>query len=132
MMNKHELKVLRDLVENIEENDKEGTKEHDFHTDHDVDQCVLCSARELLKKYEEKSEEKTKRKSKVFYSGFSSDGLITLNIDGIDYTYRVDSARIPKWIKTLTGKRPMTAVNEIKKSCFWWRNENTGEITKNT
>ena len=123
-MNAYELKVLKELVENMEENDKKGTEEHDFFTDHDADQCVLCAARELIEKHS--------KKDKVFYRGFSSDGLIMLTLSGVDYTFRVDSIRIPGWVKTLTGKRPMTAVNEIKKSCFWWRNDLTNEVTENT
>jgi len=73
------------------------------------------------------------KKTKIFYRGFSSDGLIMLSLDDVDYTYRVDSARIPKWIRTLTSKRPRRSViDEIKKNCFWWKNDATGEITENT
>ena len=127
-MNAYELKVLKELVENMEENDKEGIEEHDFHTDHDADQCVLCSARELLRKYEEETEKKAKRKTDILYRGFSSDGLIMLTLKGIDYTFRVDSARIPDWVKTLTGKRPGGAVKKIRETCHWYRNDTTGEM----
>jgi len=122
-MNKIELKVLEDLIEVLEFNDKKGVEEHDFHTDHNSDTCALCAARELVTK--------EKNKGKVFYRGFSSDGLIMLTLGGIDYTFRVDSARIPAWVKTLTGKRPGSAVNEIKMVCHWWRNDFTNEVTEN-
>jgi len=124
MMNMNELRVLKELVEYVEKNDKEETEEHDLFTDHDTDQCVLCSARELINKY--------KDKAKVFYRGFSSDGMIMLTLNGVDYSYRVDSARIPKWITTLHGKRPFSAVDEIKKTCHWCRNDFTNEVTENT
>ncbi len=121
MMNMDELRVLKELVEFVEKNDKE---EHYIYNEHDAYHCPLCAGRELLIKY--------KNKVKLFYSGFSSDGMIMLTIDGVDYSYRVDSARIPKWIAILHGKRPFSAVNEIKKTCHWLRNDFTGEVTVNT
>jgi hypothetical protein len=115
-------KALKELLEYVESEDS-GIEEHDFFTDHDSDQCVLCAARELIEKHS--------KKDNVFYRGFSSDGLIMLTLKGVDYTFRVDSARIPGWVKTLTGKRPGSAVKKIRETCIWWRNDLTNEVTEN-
>jgi hypothetical protein len=47
--------ALKELLEYVEE-EGTGIQEHDFFTDHDNDQCVLCKAREVVNKYEEKQE----------------------------------------------------------------------------
>lgn len=132
MMDEQELKILKDLVDIMEENDEEWVKEHDLFTDHGAEECALCAARNLLHEYKEKAEKKAKRKLKVFYRGFSSDGIISLSLNDVDYSYRVDSARIPYWVKILTGKRPGSVVKEIKETCHWYRNDTTGELVIHT
>jgi len=44
-------KALKELLEYVESEDS-GIEEHDFFTDHDSDQCVLCKAREIVDKHE--------------------------------------------------------------------------------
>lgn len=44
-------KALKELLEYVESEDS-GIEEHDFFTDHDSDQCVLCKAREIVNKHE--------------------------------------------------------------------------------
>ena len=44
--------TLKELLEYVETKDN-GIEEHDFFTDHDSDQCVLCKAREVVDKYTE-------------------------------------------------------------------------------
>lgn len=47
--------ALKELLEYVETEGK-GIEEHDFFTDHDSDQCVLCKAREIVTEYEEERE----------------------------------------------------------------------------
>jgi len=48
---KETFKALKDLLEYVESKDS-GIEEHDFFTDHDSDQCVLCKAREVVNEHE--------------------------------------------------------------------------------
>ena len=49
--NEEILKTLKELLEYVESKDS-GIEEHDFFTDHDSDQCVLCKAREVVNEHE--------------------------------------------------------------------------------
>ena len=65
----------------------------------------------------------------IEYIGSDSSGMISLIINGREYSYKVDALLIPRWRKMIDDGAGFKALNQIKKHCTWWRRDTTGEIT---
>jgi len=55
----------------------------------------------------------------LIWGGYTSDGVVSLYIDGSGYEYRVDTALIPKMEYRFT-KDPFGVLNTLKATCLWW------------
>jgi len=65
----------------------------------------------------------------IEYIGSDSSGMISITINGRRYSYKVDALLIPRWKKMINDGYGFKALDEIKKSCIWWRNDAIGKIT---
>ena len=65
----------------------------------------------------------------IEYIGSDSSGMISLIINGREYSYKVDALLIPRWKKMIDDGVGFRALGQIKKHCIWWRRDATGEIT---
>jgi hypothetical protein len=55
----------------------------------------------------------------VKYVGHTSDGLLYLSVNGLEYIYRLDAAVIPGIIKDVVYQ-PFKTLLRIKKTCDWY------------
>lgn len=60
--------------------------------------------------------------AQLIWGGYTSDGVVTIIIDGKWYEYRVDAALIPKMeYRFLKGpSRALEVLNKLKATCLWW------------
>lgn len=66
---------------------------------------------------------------KIECVGSDSSGMISLIVNGKEYSYKVDALSIHGWIKMINRGKGFKALGQIKKHCTWWRNDTTGKIT---
>ena len=55
----------------------------------------------------------------LIWGGYTSDGVVSIYIDGAGYEYRIDAAVIPS-LEYRFKKDPFRVLNILKATCLWW------------